>query len=232
MRRWFFAAGMVVLSLGVLAQWAASVQVEQPRMLEMSLGQRLPAALEGWLVVEQPIADTPEMKKAVGALLNYDDAVFRIYRRGALQFAVYVAYWGPGRMPRREVASHTPDVCWALNGWVPTLSDLGKVIQVEQQKLRPAQFRVFSMNAQPPQYVLFWHLADGELVTYQNGRGVGWLATATDLFRFGIWLKPEQVFVRISSDTPFEQLEQLNGFRQVVLSLLPLGLITESKTAK
>ena len=231
-RRWLWMAVTTVFTLGVVAQWMARFEMGAPQLDKIALGMRLPSAVEGWSVAAQPIADTPEMKRAVGEQLNYDDAVFLSYLQGPWRFAVYAAYWRPGRMPRREVASHTPDVCWLLSGWLSAEQDFDYVLKIDGQLLRPAQRRVFTMGAQPPQHVLFWHLADGDLVTYRGGRGVGWWATATDVFQYGVGLKPEQLFLRISSDTPFGQLEQLDGFRRVVRSLLPLGLIAETKPAK
>lgn len=71
----------------------------------------------GWTVEYKPIADTPEMKKAVAELLNYDDAVYAVYSNGTRHLAVYIAYWTPGKMSHRLVAGHTPDVCWVNAGW-------------------------------------------------------------------------------------------------------------------
>jgi hypothetical protein len=71
----------------------------------------------GWTVEYKPIADTPEMKKAVAELLNYDDAVYAVYSNGTRHLSVYIAYWTPGKMAQRLVAGHTPDVCWVGAGW-------------------------------------------------------------------------------------------------------------------
>jgi hypothetical protein len=67
--------------------------------------------------VEEEIAATPEMKRAVDELLNFDDAAFFTYTKGEDRVSVYIAYWKPGTMPQRLVSGHTPDVCWVGNVW-------------------------------------------------------------------------------------------------------------------
>ena len=74
--------------------------------------------LPRWTLEYCPVAETAEMQKAVGEMLNFDDAVYAIYNNGALRISLYAAYWSPGKMSHRLIAGHTPDVCWVGGGWV------------------------------------------------------------------------------------------------------------------
>lgn len=76
-----------------------------------------PEDVPGWAVQYLPIADTPEMQAKVNELLNYDDAVYAVYTKGAERVSIYIAYWTPGKMSERLIAGHTPDVCWVGAGW-------------------------------------------------------------------------------------------------------------------
>ena len=48
--------------------------------------------------------ETEAQVKAVEKVLNYDDALLRIYRKGDQEFSVYIAYWRAGKMPARAAA--------------------------------------------------------------------------------------------------------------------------------
>ena len=74
--------------------------------------------LPRWTLEYRPVAETAEMQKAVGEILNFDDAVYAIYDNGGLRVSIYAAYWSPGKMSHRLIAGHTPDVCWVGGGWV------------------------------------------------------------------------------------------------------------------
>ena len=142
-------------------------------------------------------------------LLQYDDCVYRQYVQGSRQFAVYAAYWSPGKMPTRLISTHTPDRCWTENGWRCIDQKFGFTIDRPGLSLPPMQWRIF----EPPvgdtkEYVLFWLLVGGK--PYDFGQR---LNTVPNPMRW--WLNvveeatsgnQEQFFVRVTSHRPFEEL--------------------------
>ncbi len=186
----------------------------------------LPTAPTGWRMQEKPIADTPEMKKAVDEILNFDDGVFVDYiGPGEERLSVYMAHWRPGKMSHRLVAVHTPDVCWVLNGWQKTVSaplapfsiprgdasaDAAKPSGTHKTKtitVPTGQDRAFLVN-QSTEYVWFWHLVGEESKNYNTGFAPPWYAALVDVFRKGFNQREEQFFIRISSSRPLEPQKQ------------------------
>lgn len=174
-----------------------------------SVKDLLPTAeeLPGWKVEYFPIADTPEMQAKVNETLNYDDAVYAIYTRGMERISVYIAYWQPGKMSPRLVASHTPDVCWVRSGWTH-VSGLSSAAG-DQQSLagvrKGGQYRIFRRE-EGLEYVVFWHWVGREVVSQDWGEnGVPrWTAIVRDLMRWPVQQRQEQFLVRISGPQPLE----------------------------
>ncbi|MCX6936553.1 MAG: exosortase-associated EpsI family protein [Verrucomicrobia bacterium] len=180
----------------------------------------IPTAPAGWQRIKRSIADTPEIQQAVGELLNYDDAVFYDFISPKnKRLSVYIAYWTPGRMSNRLVASHTPDVCWVGNGWkqeeartiTPKLN--AATIQVPS-----AQERVFSING-TKECVWFWHLVGNQNKDYSTQSAPPWYAPFTDMWEKGINQREEQFFIRISSSSPINTWTHEPTFEQLLKAL-------------
>jgi hypothetical protein len=178
-----------------------------------------PEEVPGWTVEYLPIADTPEMQEKVNELLNYDDAVYAVYTKGAERISIYIAYWTPGKMSQRLIAAHTPDVCWVGAGW--RITDIGKVgssqsaldgdlltaapsihvfsalrSQVSGFETDAGEQRLMERSNHIEQ-VAFWHLSGGEVVSYGIGAPKWRAALAEAVDAFG--QRKEQLFVRVSS---------------------------------
>jgi hypothetical protein len=194
------------------------------RTFKGTVKELLPKAEEipGWTVEYQPIADTPEMKKAVSELLNYDDAVFAIYTHGGVRLSVYIAYWAPGKMSHRLVAGHTPDVCWVGAGWrtLEASSDI-RLPDGRDGVLQPAEKRTMMFNGNA-EHIVFWHLLDGVPMSYGTSWRPPWYAVFTDLFARRMNQRPEQFFVRISSNRPITGLPREFAFLAQLLADPPV----------
>lgn len=193
---------------------------------DVPLEDVLPRSLAGWFVEDRPIADTEIMQNAVGEILNFDEAIFRAYKRGGIEFSVYLAYWEPGKMSHRLVAGHTPDVCWVAAGWKCTALEFGRTKTFAGQDLAPAQWRIFE-GSNTIQHVLYWHFSGTELIHYDRAGPPPISAVFRDLFNKGLNQRLEQYFIRISSNVPFEEIWNDPGFQAVIDSLLPLGISAE-----
>jgi hypothetical protein len=230
------AISVLLAAIGLVAYTA--LRPLPPSTLTQPLSTLISAQISGWTVKDLPIAESEEMKKAVGELLNYDDAVYRSYTQGPYTITVYVAYWKPGKMSPRMIAGHTPDVCWINNGWKCTARDFDYQINLAQpatssdnnlktltavRSFRPAQAGTYEIGGNI-QYVLFWHLHQGKLVAYNNGKNPPWYALLTDLLNSGLNQRGEQFFIRIASNVPMTEAIKTNAMNSALQAIGPLGL--------
>ncbi len=225
---------LVLMTLIVLGGALAQFPVWQPQTTRLmlkrdsrTLAQQLPPRLTGGSARDEPIAATEEMRKAVGELLNYDDAVNRIYQLADARVSVYIAYWKAGRMSPRLVAGHNPDICWPGNGWTRDKQAEASLRRFSEELIAAGFYtgeaRVFTMNGKA-EYVVFWHIVGNEVLRYRNGWAPPWWAPLDELWRNGLELRKEQLFVRVSSDRPLQSIWARNELLPLKEVLLKLGL--------
>jgi hypothetical protein len=211
MRRWtiFSSLGLLVVAVGLVIY--GTTHIPEARFTSR-LNDLLPPAPSGWSMKEKPIADSEELKQAVGEILNFDDGVFVDYTNASGErLSVYIAYWTPGKMSHRLIAVHTPDVCWVQAGWVkktggPTPDFKAPLVNVKTNtefQLPRGENRVFSANG-VTEYVWFWHIVGSESKTYGNEGTPPWHSAINDLFSKGLHQREEQLFLRISSNKPID----------------------------
>ncbi len=189
----------------------------------------LPAELSGWDVTDYPIADSEEMQQVVDEALNFDAAIFREYKQNSTTLSVYIAYWKKNKSSFRSVSGHTPDVCWVQGGWKATSFENDYIMNIRANtliSLKPGQRRIYERHDQV-QYVLFWQLLDGEPFSYGTNGLPPKMAFLTDIITRGFNQKPQQWFIRIASNRPFEELENDEGYRQILGSLEQVGLFDQ-----
>jgi hypothetical protein len=213
-----FCAAVLLAAIGL--QLVAAWRVE-PERARTALGEAVPASLAGWAVTDLPIAETAEIQRAVGQLLNFDDALLRSYRRGGKQFDVYAAYWKPGKMSERLVAGHSPDVCWVAAGWTEESRGLpGDFATAAARTWLPpgGQYRVFKDRRNVRRWVGFWHVAGDRVIDY--GQGVPpWWTVFSDFARRGFSQRSSQHFVRVSANVSWEELAGDESFQSVLRSV-------------
>lgn len=240
-RRWrsiLFGFCLLVLAAGVTVALVPRFLSKQEVTLREHLADVVPRSLPGWEVQDLPIAETEEMLKQVEAILEYDDAVCRTYRKGALEVQVYVAYWRPGSVPYGQAGAHTPDTCWIYNGWTCLNRLRSQPSDINGRALVPYEFGVFSKSTVTLD-VIFWHLVGGKPYGYvQDGWRSGVkgylerLPRLRDDFRaHGFNLAQEQFVVRISTNSQFAQLWADKDFIALMESLRPLGIFLSTASA-
>ena len=193
------------------------------------LAAALPERLEGWVGEDLALGPNETANAAAHKALNFDDYVFRRFRSGEREFTVYAAYWAPGRMPTRLVASHTPDRCWTENGMRCVAMRFRVELELGGRRLLPAELRAFD-PALPSLgrivHVAYWHTVDGRIYDYGgrfNAVPHPWLWWK-DTVAQAVSGSREQLFVRIASEIPLEQLWRDAGFRSVAERVAELGL--------
>jgi hypothetical protein len=197
----------------------------------MDLAKSIPAEVSGWSSRDVPLASTEFLSGEAEKVLNYDGMVNREFTRGETTFGVYIAYWGPGKMPVQLVASHTPDRCWTESGWTCIEMRFRQAEVFDATALKPAEWRLFEPpDGGRPTYVLYWHLVGGRLYDY----GQRFNAIPSPI----LWWKgvlqqvlvgsDEQVFIRLTSSVPPESLWSDPGLSKVIRSLVRLGLVEKA----
>lgn len=201
--------------------------------LKKPLKNYLPEPAAGWSSEDHPLGQTEYQASKATEILKLDDFVFRTYRRGDLDFAVYCAYWRPESQTAGEAGSHTPDKCWTNSGWVQVGEKRTDHLLTARGPTHPGQERDFEFHG-AVQHVIFWHIRGGRLSGYAMGAQAAWLERAPILWEnlrashFG-QIEYEQYFVRISSSRPINELSADPFFRKVVDAISDFGLVPEAR---
>lgn len=214
-----------VLILALVAQGVAFLTPEKQPRVTKPLKDYLPLEHVGWYVEELPLGNTETLDEASRAILNFDDYAHYSFTRAGSDFSVYIAYWKPGKMPVRLVNSHTPDRCWTWTGWQCTDMKFQQPASSSAGDLQPLEWRVFEKNSNRI-YVNYWHIVGGKVHVYREGFNEMPPITVVfdDLLTYGLNLKREQFFVRISSSKPLEQVWNEEAFQEVLTALRALCL--------
>ncbi|MDP3071634.1 MAG: exosortase-associated EpsI family protein [Opitutaceae bacterium] len=194
----------------------------------IDLKNQIPAQLAGWVVSDEPLGPNEAVRGAIERTLNYDDYVYRLYRRGGVTVGLYAAYWAPNRMPVQKVASHTPDRCWIENGWTCLDQRFAEKITTSDTRLQSAQWRIFQAPGRDgrQEHVLYWHLVGAQVHDYggQLATSPGIVGWWRDALAYALAGSRAQLFVRVTSSVPFERLHDEAGWKTMVEALAGLGL--------
>lgn len=198
--------------------WDSTRTAPEPTFTQ-KLAEVLPQGEDGWTAEEEKLGSTEAVEEASAEILKFDDYVFRRYTKGNQQFLVYVAYWQPGKMPKRQINTHIPDVCWVNNGWKIDQKDNAHELDLGSLDAIPGQWRAMNFRGQGVE-VIFWHVAGGEPVLYQNMGFSGKLRSIfTEPFESGFNLRQEQFFVRVHTGGDLDKLQRDPFFQKVMASL-------------
>lgn len=226
------AAALLVGAVG-LQTWPPNRAVKSPGK-GAHLAGIFPAKLGAVPARDLELGSTENTRVMVERTLRYDDVLYREYRVGEATVTVYAAYWGPARMPTQLVASHTPDRCWVENGWACEQSRHDVTVGITGDSFLPAEWRLFKAPVGPKLHVVFWHLVGDQV--YDYGERLNrvpsvwrwWRDAASQIFK----APPEQYFIRVTSDIPFEKLQGDPGWEGLLDALARLGLERKEQGAK
>ena len=224
--------GMVVLLLTLLIfslpRWVAHEGSGVER--RENLASVLPSSLDGVVIEDLPLGPNEYVDQKARDKLDYDDVVYRSYQSGSGIFSVYVAYWNAGRYSPGFITSHTPDRCWTLAGMSCLEFQTKYTLISGKQKLKGAEWRIFSAPEGGHIHVVFWHLVGDELYDY-GGKFHSYMKPYVDPANrvknviFDLF-KPQgsQYFVRVSSDRSLESWSDNPAFIAVMNSLILLRI--------
>ena len=220
-----FAAAALLGGLS-LRVYFALVPPPEPTLDDL-LSDIVPEELNGWKIIDQDMAESPESSERISDFLNFDDALFRIFKKGDTFVGLYIAFWLPGKASYRWVGAHTPDTCWVQNGWTRLDRKYCIPFQNEETPFQPAEFGIYEKDGST-QNVYFWHLVGGEAFGYEQEGGHNIFAALLDIKKYGLNLRNEQFFIRLSSNKKIEELKKVGGFNQILDSLNEIGLAKAS----
>ena len=163
------------------------------------------------------------------SILETEHLVQRTYIRPGVepgsdpvQITVYLAYWAPGQTTVSSVATHTPDACWPGGGWATQpVPPLTQPFLSAGQALPTPEHRAFT-NSGFLQNVWYWHLYDGASITQNDPRSA--VALLKLAWNYGFRTAGEQMFVRISSNRPWEEIRDDPLLAGILSQLKPFGL--------
>ncbi|MCF7687311.1 MAG: exosortase-associated EpsI family protein [Cephaloticoccus sp.] len=210
---------IMIMSLGAFF-YVNTHPVDQAASPPPALLDILPSRVDGWRV------ETSTDLYQFSGILETDNLAQRTYhqRRDGVDvvMTVYLAYWEAGKSSVSQVAMHTPDACWPGSGWIAKLNDTPReLLQLPNQNLPMAEARIFQSNGHI-QHVWFWHIYNGRPIAYENPYSVTELLRSA--WRYGFTRQADQLFVRVSSDLPWDQLMNEPLLIEIFSNLKPLGL--------
>lgn len=238
MRKFIFAVAAlcVVLTVGVIFYVRVFTNAE-PK-LTTPIAQIVPEELDGWTVEDLPLAETEGMRQTVGKVLQFDQYVSRVFRKGKLEIVFYVAYWEPNGKTPFDAGGHNPDSCWVNFGWTREAREYSVAEKtIRGRELLPFEYGVYSKDG-TVQPVIFWHLVNGVPFIYKTQKQ-GWndgLQGAIDRFdvrmedfkRLGLNQRREQMFIRISfPNQNWDEVWANPDFRDFLLAIAPLGFFKD-----
>jgi hypothetical protein len=221
----FIVLGGLLLAAAVCLQFGFRFQ-ENPVARPPHLRQSIPETLGSWMVSDEQLGPSEAASASAVKTLNLDEYVYRAYTKGSTRFTIYAAYWAPGRMPTRLVASHTPDRCWTEIGLRCTDMKFKLPVSVGDRALLPAEWRIFAAPGGEVTHVMYWHLVEGELYDYGyrfNAIPNPWLWWK-DTVSHAMKGSREQYFIRVTANIPFDQLRGDAGFETALSSMGGLAL--------
>ncbi len=184
------------------------------------LGNILPTPPAGWATRQTDL-------HRFTATLETDHLMQRDYVRetpdGLVQITLYLAWWPAGAVPVSLVESHTPEACWPGSGWVqqPTASRTASLV-VAGRALPAPTYLFFKDRDGFPQHTWFWHLNAGRPIEQINPLSPRELLGL--VWRHGFHPSGEQLFVRVSSNRPWDTIAAEPILTELFARLQPLGL--------
>ncbi|MFT5836970.1 MAG: hypothetical protein ACI9ZV_000471 [Candidatus Azotimanducaceae bacterium] len=228
---------LILMAVGLASVWLTTITFaffvpDVEVTIDQPLDQLLPEDIHGWESRNVPLSSTPSGEERVFEVLRLDDYFSREYVRGDTSVMVYVAYWLPGSEPYSSVAIHNPDSCWVIAGWDVKERVSARKKELAGCSLKQHEWGIYEKNG-VEYYVMFWHLLGG--VPNEHIEKMVWTQSGVDsfkrqfyfvfnMFQMGLDLGRDQLFVRISSNKPFEELQDDPNFVRIIDHLRVLGI--------
>lgn len=220
-RLWIFGAILTLVGVFTVIYFPREAQTLLQQSTPPDLADLIPEKAEGWDVVS-----TDDLGVFV-ATLQTKHLLQRHYLRdtptGRLQITLYVAYWQAGQSNPSLVALHTPDGCWPAAGWKKLPTDAENVtLSLKQRALPESEYRRFMGENGQIQNVWYWHMYHGRPIQQLDPYKIVDLLSM--VLHFGFRPPGEQLFLRVSSNRPWTEIEEEPLLEQLFLRFRQFGL--------
>jgi exosortase len=185
-----------------------------------NLDSLFPEASSGWTAQRMPDLDQFSTILQTHSLAEVSYAAGMA--PGSARVTLYLAYWRPGEAPVSLVDAHTPDACWPGTGWEPKAVPRDRSpLRVGKRIVAPAECRLF-VHDNLETRVWFWHLYGGRPIAFVDPYSAVRLLGLS--LRYGFGPPEDQLFVRISSNRPWQEISTQPFIQDFFANLKPLGL--------
>ncbi len=174
--------------------------------------------LEGWQVKELPIGPNEFLEEITEEILGFSYCRNFRFRRRSECFEVFLSFWEKGSVSEREVAGHTPEICYTRQGL-----NLDRKSEISNRTIDiPMWLLEFSHRGEALSLVYF-HLADDRVV--KHGRS-GSPEFGSYLKRFlsgELNFKKRQLLVRLTfpcSSLPAESVRNHPDMERLLVDIL------------
>lgn len=212
-----YAAGLgCILTFTMLTRPATPEDHPLPDLLAL-----MPEKAEGWHV-----GTTTDLYRFAD-VLETEHLAQRSYAKtlpdgSPLQITFYLAYWPPGQAGVSVVATHTPDACWPGAGWVPQpVEERLVALELPHRTIDPGQYRIFQYDDRN-RNVWFWHSYDRQVIPEFEPRSP--LELLGSVLTYGVRSQGEQLFVRMTSNQPWEAFSNEALVQEIFAELQTYGL--------
>ena len=214
-------SGGLLLAVGIAVLFILNTRpASNPGQPAPDLVAILPASFDGWQI--NPGQDLAQFSGQLQTDRLASTSYYRQTSRGPLEITVYLAYWPVGSAPVSAVAAHTPDACWPGAGWAPHPVTNSRIpVALAHRQLDDAEYRQFTQG-EFLQHVWYWHLYNGRVIHPEGIRSPRQLLTLA--FKYGFHREGEQLFVRVSSNQPWETIAAEPLLQEIFARLAPFGL--------
>jgi len=214
-------SGGLLLAVGIAVLFILNTRpASNPGQPAPDLVAILPASFDGWQI--NPSEDLAQFSGQLQTDRLASTSYYRQTSRGPLEITVYLAYWPVGSAPVSAVAAHTPDACWPGAGWAPHPVTNSRIpVALAHRQLDDAEYRQFTQG-EFLQHVWYWHLYNGRVIHPEGIRSPRQLLTLA--FKYGFHREGEQLFVRVSSNQPWETIAAEPLLQEIFARLAPFGL--------
>lgn len=226
MKKTILILGTIFLSAVFALKFYFQLVPNQASSLNSSISEIIPKEIKGWSSEDFDLAESSEASERISSFLNLDDSLFRVFKNGSATVGVYVAYWTPGKVSYRWAGAHTPDTCWVVSGWERLEREYSIPFKINSHQLKNAEFGVYEKDGNL-QNVYFWHLVGGAPFSYEQKEIPNIFGALIDIQKYGLNLRQEQFFIRLSSNRKIEELSLIPGFDKIIKGLGELNLSIE-----
>ena len=174
--------------------------------------------LEGWEVKELPIGPNEFLEEVTEEILGFSYCRnFRFQRRSEC-FEVFLSFWGKGTASEREVAGHTPEICYTRQGL-----NLDRKTEISNRIIDIPMWLLEFSHRREGLSLVYFHLADDRVVKHGRSGSPEFGGYLKRLLSGELDFKKRQLLVRLTfpcSSLPAESVRDHPELERLIADIL------------